>query len=301
MRDLAMYTAVYPGVEPYLRDWYRSVETQTDRDFVLWISVDGLSVDAVSAAIGSKPAATWVTSKKGDTPAAVRQRGLEKVLQSFDRIVLVDSDDILCPTRVEAAREALESTDVYACALRLVDRVGRDLGKTMTLPSGLSPADVLPSGNICGLSNTAYRRDALRRCLRIPSTAFAPDWYLATKAWLNGASMMFDPEPRMLYRRDGRNMVVVGPPYTAEQVSRDTDRVLEHFRLILSEAGEVQSSARFEMLVRALRDTESFFQFVVLSPPALSDYVRRLNDITESSTWWGHVAAPMLREMWSSP
>lgn len=301
MPDLALYTAVYPGVEPYLHDWYQSIETQTDRDVALWISVDGLSIDAVSAAIGSEPAATWVTSKKGDTPADVRQRGLEKVLESFDGIVLVDSDDILRPTRIQAAREALESADVYACALRLVDKAGRDLGQTMSLPGGLPAEEVLPSGNIFGLSNTAYRSDTLRRCLPIPTAAFAPDWYLATKAWLNGARMEFDPVPRMSYRRHGRNMVAVGPPYSAEQVRRDTTRVLEHFRLVLLDSSGEQSAARREKLWRALLETETFLRKVVLSPTALADYVSRLNDIAVDMTWWSHVASPALRKMWSSP
>lgn len=301
MGELALYTAVYPGVEPYLRDWYRSVEEQTDRDFVLWISLDGLSADAVVESMGADPGATWVRSMPGDTPASVRQRGLETVVESVRLLVMVDADDILCPTRVQAARMALESTDVYACALRLVDSVGHDLGQTMSLPGALSAEDVLPSGNIFGLSNTAYRSDTLSRCLPIPSAAFAPDWYLATKAWLNGARMGFDPVPRMHYRRDGRNMAVVGPPYAAEQICNDTKKVLEHFRLILSEATGAQCSTRLEKLHLALLETECFFQSVVLSPPLLKDYVNRLNDITGAPTWWGHVAAPALREMWSAP
>jgi len=301
MGELALYTAVYPDVEPYLRDWYRSVEKQTDPGFELWISLDGLSVDAVVAAMGADPGAAWVSGAPADTPADVRQRGLERVVESCSRIVLVDSDDILCPTRVQAARQALDSADVYACALRLVDKAGRDLGQTMSLPGGLPAEEVLPSGNIFGLSNTAYRSDTLRRCLPIPTAAFAPDWYLATKAWLNGARMEFDPVPRMSYRRHGRNMVAVGPPYSAEQVRRDTTRVLEHFRLVLLDSSGEQSAARREKLWRALLETETFLRKVVLSPTALADYVSRLNDIAVDMTWWSHVASPALRKMWSSP
>ena len=41
MSTIALYTAVYPDAAPFLDAWYASVEAQTDRDFDLWISLDG--------------------------------------------------------------------------------------------------------------------------------------------------------------------------------------------------------------------------------------------------------------------
>src|SRR2546428_10321349 len=55
---IPLYTTVYPGAEPYLREWYRSVQDQTDRDFDLWIGVDSLSLGQVIAALGEDPPAT---------------------------------------------------------------------------------------------------------------------------------------------------------------------------------------------------------------------------------------------------
>ena len=37
---IGVYTTVYPGVEPYLLDWYRSLRQQTDQEFQLWIGLD---------------------------------------------------------------------------------------------------------------------------------------------------------------------------------------------------------------------------------------------------------------------
>ena len=37
---LALYTTIYPGVEPYLADWIHSVDAQTDRAFDLWVGLD---------------------------------------------------------------------------------------------------------------------------------------------------------------------------------------------------------------------------------------------------------------------
>ena len=49
---LALYTAVYPAAAPFLDAWYASVQAQADRDFDLWISLDGLTEAAVVAQLG---------------------------------------------------------------------------------------------------------------------------------------------------------------------------------------------------------------------------------------------------------
>src|SRR5271170_5440975 len=97
---MAVYTTIYPGVEMYLPDWYRSVREQTDQDFQLWIGLDGIEASAVETAIGTHLDVVWVPSEPGNTPARIRQRSLAQIVEDFDVVVLVDSDDILHPTRV---------------------------------------------------------------------------------------------------------------------------------------------------------------------------------------------------------
>jgi hypothetical protein len=117
--------AVLAGVERFLPAWYASVQRQTDTDFQLWISLDGLEIGAVEETLGTLPPATWVPACAGDTPAQVRQGALARIVEHCDAVVLVDSDDVLHPTRVAAARRGLDDRDVTGCALRLVDEGGR--------------------------------------------------------------------------------------------------------------------------------------------------------------------------------
>src|SRR5579863_5359687 len=70
---VAVYTTIYPGVEVYLPDWYRSVRDQTDQDFQLWIGLDGIEASAVEMAIGTLLDVVWVSSEPGNTPAQIRQ------------------------------------------------------------------------------------------------------------------------------------------------------------------------------------------------------------------------------------
>ena len=298
VKTLAVYTTVYPGIEPYLKDWCRSVLEQTDRDYQLWIGVDALEPGTIKEALGASVKAIWVAAASGETPAQIRQRAMSQIVRTCDGVVLVDSDDILHPSRVSAARTALQTSDLAGCALRLVDQQGRDLGTTFGLPAQARPENVFPRNNVFGLSNSAFRSDLLRRCLPIPTAAVLVDWYLSTKAWLFGASLSFDPVARMDYRQHSANMAKVCAPFKSAQVARDTERVMQHFQMICSTTLEDCIPERISKTERVAADVEFFYRQIVLRPNRLEDYVRKLNDLDPAPLWWSCVAHPSLNQMW---
>jgi hypothetical protein len=301
MTELAVYTTAYPGVEPYLADWYRSVLSQSDRDFRLWIGVDSITVDAVEATVGSIPEAVWVQATPMSTPAQVRQQAIGQMVETCDAVVFVDSDDVLCPTRVASARAQLAESDLTGCALQLIDEKGVDLGLTFGLPEITRPEEVLPRNNVFGLSNTAFRSDLLRACLPIPSDTLAVDWFLATRAWLRGASMSFGNHIEMLYRQHPSNTVRTTGPFDAEQVARDTERVRRHFELVREAGLEDGLTERVSALQEVAGDVELFQERIVSDCSLLEEYVSRLNSLHIAPLWWSSVANPALQTMWSQP
>jgi len=186
---LALFTTVYPGVERYLAPWYDSVQTQTDRDFDLWIGTDGLTPQAVTEAIAVAPAASWLPARNGDTPARLRTAALERLVSEYSGVVFVDSDDVLHASRVAAAREGLRQHDVTACALQIIDADGHDVGAVFG-PDGADLEALLPRHNVFGLSNSAYRSTVLERCLPAPDECILMDWLLVTRAWAAGAKRL---------------------------------------------------------------------------------------------------------------
>jgi hypothetical protein len=301
MSAVALYTAVYPGSVPFLDAWYASVQAQVDRNFDLWMSLDGLTEVAVAAQVGSRPAATFVVAEPGYTPAQVRQQALARIADRYEAVVLVDSDDVLHPDRVAAARAWLEGADVAACGLRLVDEAGRPLGVSLATPGEGKAEVVLPRTNAFGLSNSAYRSGVLRACLPIPAAAALVDWYLITMAWLHGARLAFDPTPRMDYRQHGANMARIRGPFTADRVRADTALVREHFRLVLDGLPAGGLPARATQVREAAADVAAFEQRVVEDATALSRYVQELNAAPPPLTWWASVAHPPLRSQWTTP
>jgi hypothetical protein len=296
--SLAVYTTAYPAVAPYLADWFRSVQAQSDRDFRLWIALDSLTAEAAMEAMGGDPAATWLTTAPGATPAQIRERALIQIGGSCDGVVLVDSDDVLHPTRVAAARESLAFSDLAGCALRLVNEAGEDMGLRLGSPAPGKPDFLLPRHNIFGFSNSAIRTELVQKCLPVPAGAIAMDWLLATKAWLLGANLAFDDVPRMDYRQYDANLTQVRPPFSAGQVARDTDRVMQHFAFVRATLPAGALAARLGELDRVAEDIETFRRVVVGSPRKLESYVAALNKLDLAPLWWSSVAHPELQGMW---
>lgn len=296
---VCLYTTIYPKAKAYLHDWYQSVRRQTDPNFQLWIGLDAVDVEEVVDLVGGDLNATWVFAEPGDTPAQVRQRALAQIVDHCDGVILVDSDDILHETRVTAARADLQQGDLAGCALNLVNQTGEPIGMTMGLPSATSADGVLPRHNIFGLSNSAFRTELLRQCLPIPQEVVLVDWFLATRAWLCGARLVFDQIPRMDYRQHEQNMTQVRPPFTEMQIKRDTLRVLCHMAAVKESVGIRFVMERLQMLGDVAQDIQAFYDRIVLPARKLEAYVSSLNGLETAPVWWASVAHPSLRSMWT--
>ncbi len=297
---LALYATAYPAVAGYLPAWYRSVCAQTDRDFRLWIAVDDMSADELWAVLGETPDAELVVAPPGSSPTAIRTLAIERILGEHDAIVFTDSDDILLPERVASSRAALQSYDVAACALDIVDAGGHDLGIVFGPSAADDPVRMLPRYNVFGLSNSAYRTDLLRRCLPIRPDAPLTDWVLATRAAALGASIHFDSVPMMKYRQYGTNIARVVPPFTAEEVRRAAEIVLLHYDCMLDgEAEPLPPPLRAALCDSRARALE-FHRALALSPARSDRYVNALNALPPRYVWWWSVANPELEEVWRS-
>jgi hypothetical protein len=295
---LALYTTVYPAVERHLAAWWRSVRAQTDTNVELWIGVDGMEPEQVLRAMGDSPVATWVVGEPGDTPAHIRATAMAGMLEAgCHGVIFTDSDDTLHPSRVAVAREALRMHDVYACALGIMDERGTELGLTFGPSAGEDAAALLPRYNVFGLSNTAYRAEALRACLPVPDDCALPDWLLATRAYAIGASLHFDPVPRMMYRQYDSNVARVLTPFSELDVRRATERVLNHYRCVLQVPGAPAEPLRTELDAARAR-AEEFHGAIIRSADVLRTYVNALNRLHPRYVWWWCVAHPELEDVW---
>ena len=296
---VGVYTTVYPAVLKYLPEWYRSVQSQTDTDFKLWIGLDALNRSDVEAELGSSLNANWIQATENSTPALVRDHALRQMAAANLDVVLVDSDDVLHPSRVALARQALSNSDLVACALEIVDESGLPLGSEFNLDPAAKPWEVLPSNNVFGFSNSSYRCELLERCLPIPTDAILVDWYIATRAWLFGAELSFDRSVRMKYRQYDVNTARVRLPFWPDQILSDSLLVRKHFQLVLASGGQDHFlPGRWAELLRVTHDFEQFERYIKQSPANLEAYLDSLNRVVTQPIWWTSVAYSPLANMW---
>jgi hypothetical protein len=293
--DLALYTTIHPGTRPFLEAWHRSFQSQTDTDVSLWIGIDEMTVREACSIMGVRSDwAHWIRAHKDDSPAQVRERAWRSLIPHADAVVLTDADDLLLPNRVSQARRALEEHDVSGCALRLVDSEGNDLGMTMPPEQYAHPTSALPSHNIYGLSNAAYRTELLEECLPLPDDVVMIDWFLATQAWLRGASLSFSRTAQMKYRRHEENTLPLLPPFELEGIRRATTVVQNHFRLVLKTLPPEAPDDRQSALKQAARRVQAFARCAFNDVRWLRRYTDRLNQLNPSPLWWSCVAHPNL-------
>lgn len=292
----ALYTTVHPTSAPYLNDFFKSVARQVDTAFDLWIGLDMLKPEEIGAALGPVEA-RFVLAEKGDTPASLRQRAWEPIVASYDAVILVDSDDVLYPERVADAKAHLHDCDVFGCALSLIAEDGTPLGLNFQAPPRSDWTELISKYNVFGLSNTAYRCEVLAKTLPVPPNVSLVDWFLVTRAYLAGARLSFGATCGMAYRQYHDNTARVLPPFTAQQIARATQHVLEHYQHVLEHlpAGVRTPVSPFE---------ERFGEVQRFADAAREDafkrYTRALNARTQPVyLWWECVAHKELEALWN--
>jgi len=290
---LAIVTAAYPAVMKYLDDFFNSLKAQSDKDFDLWIALDGVDEKVVSLGFGKAKQARFVSAPPNATPAVVRNKVLEQALQNCDAAVLVDADDVLDATRVAAARESAGKYDVTATAMKYIDSDGNVINGFFDPYLG-DPG--LVRNNVFGFSNTTWRAQTLAQFLPVPESCVLMDWFVSTLALYTGASLGYDGEARMRYRQHPENIAASRPPFSADQIIKATKRVLGHYDLVLSTFAKLKIE-QMDIFEEARREVAQFFK-AIAGKNVLKQYVEALNALPHRHVWWSCVAHPALEGIW---
>ncbi len=302
MSSAVLCATIHPGVMAYAAPFLASVAAQSDPDVDVWLALDGVGDGEVQALMPAGLAVRFVRAPAGSTPAEVRTAlfGEVSASRAYELVVLADADDVLEASRVAAAKAATREADVSACAMRLIDAAGADLGRAFGAPAGGSPAaldGLLPRGNVFGLSNSCYRTAVLADCLPLPAACVAADWYLVTAARLRGARLALDAGRHMRYRQHGANIAPVLPPFSTAAIRRATAIVRTHHELVATLDGE---NGALRAALGAARSAVEAFAAAIDDPALLERYAQAVNELPPPQAWWTMVANPELEGLWRS-
>lgn len=299
MNDVAVFSTVYPEGARYLSDWFQSILAQTDSNFDLWIGCDRISVSDAEKAMGGTLPAIWVLKEQDESVIHLRERMVREIIKNYTMVIFIDSDDILMPTRVEAAKVALQSYDFYGCSMALIDECGMFLNRHFHPPENYHIFDLIVRNNVFGLTNSAYRIEILEKSLPFPDKCILLDWYIAIKSLSNSGRFYYDKRVRMLYRQHSLNTARVLPPFSPEQIHLSTKRVLDHYACVLMYIPELSIKYK-EKIIYAQNEVTNFYSFILESEDYLHFYVQKLNELPTDHIWWSCVANPQLEELWKN-
>lgn len=296
--NIAVFTTVYPEGIQFLPDFFSSLSNQTDKDFDLWIGLDRLREAELGGFLSEDYSVTCIERKNKESNVSLRQRVIGQMVEKYEGIVFLDSDDILLSSRISTACSALKHYDVYGCAMKIIDENGDDKKISFCMPYDAGISSLLPRFNIFGFTNTCYSSALLKDCLPFPPDCILLDWFIATRAWAHGARMVFDRVERMQYRQHSLNTARVLPPFTPEQIIKSTKLVLQHYDFVLHHIPELHEAKR--VLIEQAQSYVLSFYDSIMQPEKLINYVRILNLLPPHHIWWSCVAHPELEAVWKN-
>ena len=289
-------TSIHKGSINFLNEWWNSVINQTNLDFDIVISIDGLNFDLDKLLYGHEKFNIKLFYFNQDkTIGEIRNIIIEYCSENYDQVIFVDSDDILAKNRVAISVDSLEVYDFTFCKTNLINEEGTDLPWVLKKNSSIND---ICEFNSFGLSNSNYNSFVLKEILPVPVDCKIVDWFISTLAFLFRYKFGYLDETFMKYRIYEQNVTKVIPPFNRKDLNIKTNYVLNHFNYIMNEINK-SSNKIFESDIRVFKKRyqlvkEFSFNFSNDDEYA-TKYVNLLNkyflenNIHEIS-WWNVVA-----------
>jgi hypothetical protein len=276
--NTAVFSVVYPGVEPYLSEFLHSLSNQTDLEFTLYLINDNFL--ELNHIIGSQNLKYKVITAKG-TPAQLRKKGIQwLVREGVDVVIFADADDKFSENRVEVSKNILNYSDIVFNELVLFGK-GIQFTKPMLgshYPEGYELNDEsLNSFNCIGLSNSAIKLKLFFNVEDIPNHIIAFDWTFFSMFLLLGAKIRFTKKTHTYYRQYEKNQA--SPLNLADdQIVRGIKVKRDHFHFLSKQYDQYQALFKsYEKLYQLIKVDDSFKQKYIVE-------VR--NQAPENPLWW---------------
>jgi len=207
MNKVAFFSVVYPGVESFLDDFFKSLMIQSFKNFDLIIINDGLHNLDVFISKYSDLHIKIISFT--DVIPKIREYGMNYLIANkYDIIIFGDSDDYFNLNRVETSVELLKRYDIVVNDLSLVKNNEVFCKNYISSRcSNMQEIDYnfIENKNIFGFTNTAIRAQIIKQ-MSFNKNIKAVDWFFFSTLLYNDISAVFTNNTTTFYRQHSSNI-----------------------------------------------------------------------------------------------
>ena len=282
MSKVAFVSVIFPKIEGFLEDFFKSLESQTVKDFDLFLFNDGLKNPERFQ--DNFPSINMVFTDVEGTPEKIRSDVFEMVSKEkkYDKLIIGDADDYFAPNRVEVCSKYLDyGYDIVVNDLDIVTYNKKTIkhayfSKRLGTSRKIFPEDLIDK-NFIGLSNSALR-NSVSTIGKINSEAPATDWYFFTRLLKDGYKAFFTGDTATYYRQHAENFIGME---TVRNIEKSLSIKIEHYRHMMFCYPEYKSLyLKFNDLKKRLNENKTL----------LEEYKERVRkNSIQNPLWWEEI------------
>tara|TARA_Y100000588_G_scaffold393459_1_gene509563 strand:+ start:382 stop:1242 length:861 start_codon:yes stop_codon:yes gene_type:complete len=211
--NTAFLSVIYPQMRPFIEDFFRSLQNQSDPSFDLIIVNDGFG--SLKRLLQEFSQLNIIELTIQGTPAHIRNRAIEFiVLQKYKYLIWGDSDDYFEHNRVEVIKKLLVTHDIIVNDFDLVTANNKTIKQSYLSNRfddkyAISITDIVDY-NFLGLTNTGLRTELLQN-FRASDRIIAYDWFLfSCVISKRNANTIFTNQTKSFYRQHHFNTIGLG-------------------------------------------------------------------------------------------
>lgn len=276
---IVIYTTFYPSIIQYFDDFVESINSQTFKNFKLFICLNGCKLSKKKL---SKINVEFELFHVRDTWQNARIKAIKRILKrDFEFLYFADGDDKFDNKRLQKTIHFFKKYDFVVNELIIF---GKKIKKKIKLLKSLKNKKEIKlidikDKNFIGCSNTAVRTSSLKRVIKkINPKLVAFDWCMATLLLMSKSKGIYTNETFTYYRQHNNNTSGVND-FSKKSVIKDFNTKINHFKYFESlHFNNKKKIFLLEKKLEKIKKEKFYFKTFLKDKKNLKDF------------WWAHVS-----------
>jgi len=278
--NVVIFSVIFPDIEKYLDDYFKSLCAQSYKNFEILIINDG--VDNIKEYVARYPQLNISLHESAGSPVRNREKGISILSEMSEAIVLFsDADDFFQNNRIAEVVRLIKqhNCDIVVNDLSIVDSNGNLLQNSYfsTRLCNLSYIELkdIRHFNFIGLSNSATYTKCLKD-IKLSESLIAVDWFMFTILLLRGYKAIFTSNTNTFYRQHETNLVGIGS-ISLSKLEKSIIVKDSHYRELSYQCNNFLKLSKYYYTLKQRKDDDLFIS---------KYYDECIKNLPDRPFWW---------------